>query len=129
MYGHRLLFGAGHRGNPLNWSNPAISPGWDCFDIGRFSRLVAEHTAQLSYDSRQRMVGNSGVGPDGLEDGLFGEQMIWPLDEQSQNVERLWFERNGDAPPLETVGVEIKNEIVKAELHSRLPRIRSAMRE
>ena len=99
----------------LNRVDPSIAPRWHRLEIPALPRLVPQPTADLGDDARQGVVGDGGPGPDGVEDLLLGEEMARPLHHQGEQVEGLWFERDGDAGSLEAVGVQVEHEVIPAE--------------
>src|SRR5262245_55179951 len=88
--------GARTRGDPWEGPNEPIPPPMDRPDEPRGLRGLAQRLAQLANACGQHALAHYGVRPDGLQQGLFGDQLARVCRQQAQDRKHF----GGQADPL-----------------------------
>ena len=76
-------------------------------DVARVPGIVANRAAELRDDAGERVVGDGGPLPDGVEELLLGNQAIGVVKQVAEHLERLRFELHQLVSPPHPFGREI----------------------
>ena len=99
---HKAIAPPGHRGNEA-----------------RCLRCVAQGAAQLANGDAHHRIAHRRLGPDGVEQDIFGDQTVRMGDQVVQHVESFGRQRHQLRPTPETGVVRIEAEVGKAPLRGR----------
>jgi hypothetical protein len=90
-------------------------------DHGLILAVVADRLSRGIDPAGQCRVGDRTTAPNPLDQIIFGNDMIAALDQIGQQVEYLWFDRQGFAATRQFATIRIKHIIRKEKLHTVVP--------
>jgi hypothetical protein len=102
-------------GGGVDMCNEAVAGGGDGFDEARLTGIVVESFAEEADGAGEGALGNSGIGPDSVEDLLLADEAAAVLDEVEQQAEGLGLEGDGYAVRKEAEGGVVGLEAIEAE--------------